>query len=116
VGWKRFNAIYETPTIVLVINFVRRRLSASIGLVRHQRRACYAADPQNDWNEFRGILKRHSRSLEVKKQEVSARYPKAERRMDATGHARWVRNRVRLILDARPDDAPAASDICGPIL
>jgi len=46
VGWKKLNAIYETPTIVLVINFVRRRLSASIGLVRRQRRASYAADPQ----------------------------------------------------------------------
>jgi len=69
---------------------VRRRLSASIGLVRRQRRASYAADPQNDWNEFTRILKRHSRSFQVKNKMLQRRYPKAERRTDATGHARDV--------------------------
>jgi hypothetical protein len=86
VGRKKFNAIYETPTIVLVIDFVRRWLSASIGLVRRQRRARYSDDPQNDWNEFTRILMRHSWSFQVRKQDAQARYPKAERRTGATGH------------------------------
>src|ERR1700693_3291768 len=84
VGWKKFNAIYETPTIVLVIDFVRRWLSASIGLVRRQPRACYSADPPNDWNEFTRILMRHSRSFQVTIQDAPARYPEAELRTDAT--------------------------------
>jgi hypothetical protein len=88
-GLEKNDAIYETPTIGLVINFVRYRLSAFIGLVCRQRGTCYARDPHNGWNQFTRILKRP---------------------------LRWVRDRVRLILDARLDDVPAASDIYGPIL
>jgi hypothetical protein len=75
-GLEKNGAIYETPTIVLVTNFVCRWRSAFIGLVCCERRACYTADPQNGRNEFTRILKRHSQSFEVNKQDAPARYPK----------------------------------------
>jgi len=59
----------------LVINFVRRRLSAFIGLVRRQRRAAYAADPQNGWNEFTRILKTAFAELPVNKLDAQAAEP-----------------------------------------
>ena len=89
-GLEKIDAIYETPTIVLVINFVRRWLSAFFGLVRGQPGARYSADPQNGWNEFTRILKRHSRSFQMNKQDAPERDPEAERRTDATGHAQDV--------------------------
>jgi hypothetical protein len=36
VGWKKMMQFYETPAILLVINFVRRWLGAFIGLVCRQ--------------------------------------------------------------------------------
>jgi hypothetical protein len=83
-GLEKNDAIYETPTIVLVINFVRRRLSAYIGLVRRQPRTCYASDPQNDWNEFARILKRCPRNSRVHKQDLAIPKPSAARTLPGT--------------------------------
>jgi hypothetical protein len=57
LDWEKNGAVYETPTILLFINFMRRRRCVFIGLLRRKRTDLYAADPQNGRNEFSWILK-----------------------------------------------------------
>jgi hypothetical protein len=57
MDWEKNSAVYETPAILLFINFMRRRRCVFIGLLRRKRTDLYAADPQNGRNELSWILK-----------------------------------------------------------